>query len=118
MSLHELRVLCVNSVSLDFWLIVKLANIQNQSVRLWDISPGSRVLELCCGQGDTTTELGNGVGPTGHVDAVDPGSPDYGNPPLKDAQDDVLSSPVGFRISFHHATATSYATSYTAEAYD
>src|SRR5689334_16977889 len=44
------------------------------------IKPGSRVLELGCGQGTATTVLAEAVGPSGHVDAVDPGSLDYGSP--------------------------------------
>ncbi|PMD37064.1 hypothetical protein L207DRAFT_515488 [Hyaloscypha variabilis F] len=84
----------------------------------WSIAPGSRVLELGCGQGDTTIALANAVGPTGHIDAVDPGSPDYGTPPLKDAQGHILASPIGSRITFHHATAAGYAESYTGPAYD
>jgi len=50
-------------------------------VNFWAIAPGSRVLELGCGQGDTTIALAHAVGPSGHIDAVDPGSPDYGTPP-------------------------------------
>jgi predicted methyltransferase len=49
-----------------------------QLLSLWDIKPGSRVLELGCGQGDCTVPLADAVGENGHVDAVDPGSPDYG----------------------------------------
>ena len=47
-------------------------------VKFWGITPGSRVLEIGCGQGDCTTMLADAVGPDGHVDAVDPGPPDYG----------------------------------------
>lgn len=49
-----------------------------QLVSFWDIKPGSRVLEVGCGQGDCTIVLADRVGETGHVDAVDPGAPDYG----------------------------------------
>jgi len=49
-----------------------------QLVSFWGIEPGSRVLEIGCGQGDTTVVLADAVGENGHVDAVDPGAPDYG----------------------------------------
>lgn len=47
-------------------------------VSFWGITPGSRVLEIGCGQGDCTVVLADAVGEAGHVDALDPGSPDYG----------------------------------------
>lgn len=50
-------------------------------VKSWGIEPGSRVLELGCGQGDCTVVLADTVGEKGHVDAVDPGAPDYGQFP-------------------------------------
>lgn len=36
-------------------------------VEFWGIAPGSRILELGCGQGDTTVALAHAVGPTGHI---------------------------------------------------
>jgi SAM-dependent methyltransferase len=70
----------------------------------WQIPPGSRVLELGCGQGDCTAVLAEAVGPEGHVDAVDPGSPDYGAPyTLAQAQDHLTKSPIGSRIGWHFA---------------
>jgi len=40
--------------------------------------PGSKVLELGCGQGDCTTVLATTVGGEGSVVAVDPAELDYG----------------------------------------
>jgi hypothetical protein len=54
---------------------------RHELVKFWDIKPGSRVLELGCGQGDCTVVLAEAVGENGHVDAVDPGAPDYGKLP-------------------------------------
>ena len=44
----------------------------------WDIPSGSKVLELGCGQGDTTTVLAAAVGEAGIVVAVDPADLEYG----------------------------------------
>ncbi|KAJ1337293.1 methyltransferase domain-containing protein [Microdochium nivale] len=82
------------------------------------IAPGSRVLELGCGQGTATTVLAEAVGPTGHVDAVDPGSLDYGAPlTLGQAQRHISeTSPVGARISWHQATPEAFLASAAAAA--
>ncbi len=42
------------------------------------ISPGKKVLEIGCGQGDCTIVLAHAVGEGGTVDAVDPAPPGYG----------------------------------------
>ncbi|KAB5559860.1 putative SAM-dependent methyltransferase [Coniochaeta sp. 2T2.1] len=68
------------------------------------IRPGSRVLELGCGQGTCTAVLAEAVGPSGHVDAVDPAPLDYGAPfTLGQAQAWLSQGPVGEggRITFH-----------------
>jgi ubiquinone/menaquinone biosynthesis C-methylase UbiE len=44
----------------------------------WNISTGSKVLELGCGQGDCTTVLACAVGEQGRVVAVDPAELGYG----------------------------------------
>lgn len=44
----------------------------------WNIAPGSKLLELGCGQGDCTTVLASAVGERGRVVAVDPAKLDYG----------------------------------------
>ncbi|KAG0652091.1 Methyltransferase ustM, partial [Hyphodiscus hymeniophilus] len=92
-----------------------------QLLNFWDIKPGSRVLELGCGQGDCTVPLADTVGEKGHVDAVDPGSPDYGNSwlqspandfshptgspqTLSQAQAQIKTTPLGSRITFYLST--------------
>jgi predicted methyltransferase len=56
-------------------------------IEKWKIRPGSRLLELGCGQGDCTTALASAVGDQGTVVALDPASLDYGPfvqaPPLR-----------------------------------
>jgi ubiquinone/menaquinone biosynthesis C-methylase UbiE len=46
-----------------------------------DLKLGPRILEIGCGQGDTTAVLAELVGENGHVTAVDPGPLDYGMSP-------------------------------------
>jgi SAM-dependent methyltransferase len=46
----------------------------------WGIREGSRVLEIGCGQGDTTAVLAYLVGEDGLVHGIDIASPDYGAP--------------------------------------
>lgn len=73
------------------------------------IPQGSRVLELGCGQGTCTAVLAEAVGDAGHVDAVDPASPDYGSPAtLGEAQAHLSEGPVGGRITFHRADPVAF----------
>ncbi|KAJ6513405.1 putative SAM-dependent methyltransferase [Mycena sanguinolenta] len=70
----------------------------------WSITSGARVLELGCGQGDTTLALAEAVGETGHVDAVDPAPLDYGSPKtLGQAQKTITDGPLGPRITWIQA---------------
>lgn len=47
-------------------------------IRLWNIPPGAKVLEIGPGQGDFTVVLADAVGPTGRVVGVDPAPLDQG----------------------------------------
>ena len=74
-------------------------------VDAFEIKEGMRVLEIGCGQGDTTMALADAVGETGHVVAVDIASPDYGAPlTLGQATDIIKGSKLGQRITFHFET--------------
>jgi len=71
-------------------------------VEAFDIQKGMRVLEIGCGQGDTTAALADAVGENGYIVAIDIASPDYGAPlTLGQATDRIKNSPLGNRISFH-----------------
>ncbi|KAJ6787124.1 hypothetical protein PWT90_06943 [Aphanocladium album] len=78
-------------------------------INTWRIPPGSKILEIGCGQGTCTTVLATAAGPEGHVDAVDPGPPDYGSPyTLSQAQAYISSGAVGDRITWHNAEPTDF----------
>lgn len=71
-------------------------------VEAFGIKKGMRVLEIGCGQGDTTVAIAESVGKKGHVVAIDIASPDYGAPlTLGQATDQIKQSILGERIEFH-----------------
>ncbi|WP_419882174.1 class I SAM-dependent methyltransferase [Peribacillus sp. B-H-3] len=73
--------------------------------QFWGIKEGSRVLEIGCGQGDTTAVLAYLAGETGFVHGVDIASPDYGAPATLGASADFLKkSYLGNRITFDFET--------------
>lgn len=67
-----------------------------QLAEQWAIEPGARVLEIGCGQGDTTAVLAEVVGPNGHVTGIDPAPPEYGAPiTLGDSAQHFQQGPYG-----------------------
>jgi SAM-dependent methyltransferase len=88
-------------------------------VKIWSISPGSKILEIGCGQGDCTDVLAHTVGPTGHIDAVDPAPLDYGAPEtLGQAQTRLSQGPIGSRITWHQAAPVEFLASVGENVYD
>lgn len=70
-------------------------------VESWGIEEGQRVLEIGCGQGDTTVVLANAVGPAGSVLAVDIAEPTCGAPAtLGESAEATKKSALGDRIEF------------------
>jgi SAM-dependent methyltransferase len=67
----------------------------------WQIASGARVLEIGCGQGDTTAVLADAVGPEGHVLAVDLADGAYGAPvTIGESTRALAEGPLGDRIEF------------------
>ncbi|KAK0656251.1 hypothetical protein B0T16DRAFT_317211 [Cercophora newfieldiana] len=85
-------------------------------INSWEpaIGPGTRVLELGCGQGTCTQALAHAVSSpspssAGHITAIDPGSPDYGAPfTLAQAQSHLKSGPIGPLITFDRADPVAF----------
>lgn len=74
-------------------------------VEAFGLEEGMRILEIGCGQGDTTVVLADAVGESGFVLAVDIADPDYGAPiTLGEAADTIAASALGSRIEFRLQT--------------
>lgn len=74
-------------------------------VKAFQLKEGMRVLEIGCGQGDTTIALMDAVGETGHVMAIDIADPNYGAPiTLGEATETIASSALGNRVTFRLET--------------
>lgn len=66
----------------------------------WDIKLSDKVLEIGCGQGDTTAVLAFLVGDTGVVHGIDIASPEYGSPlTLGESINYLKESQIGNRIN-------------------
>lgn len=68
-------------------------------IEAWGIQEGDHVLEIGCGQGDTTVALAFSVGETGFVYGVDIASENYGAPEtLGQARARIQNSEIGNRV--------------------
>lgn len=79
--------------------------------RAWGIDTdcGLRILDIGCGQGESSVVFAQLVGPRGHVAGIDPAPPTYGAPyTLQDSQAFILDSVLGDRITFVHGTAPDF----------
>ena len=73
--------------------------------KTFGVRQGMRLLEVGCGQGDTTVVLADLVGEEGSVVAIDIANGSYGAPlTLAQAHTKILSSPLGSRITFRLET--------------
>jgi SAM-dependent methyltransferase len=74
-----------------------------QLVRDWQIPDGTRVLEIGCGQGDTTAALADALGERGRVIAVDIAEPSYGAPiSIGESARHLSDGPLGPRVKFRY----------------
>lgn len=74
-------------------------------ISFWGLGEGARVLEIGCGQGDTTAALAQVVGDGGFVHGIDIAPDTYGAPTtLKQARDHLMASPLGRRMRIDFET--------------
>lgn len=71
----------------------------------WQIGDSSHVLEVGCGQGDTTVVLADAVGPKGKVTCIDIAQDDYGSPlTIGQSMKHLKDGEYGDRIDYHFNT--------------
>ena len=76
--------------------------------KAWGIPPGQHVLDIGCGQGESSLVLAMELGPSGHVTGIDPSPPDYGTPfNLAQSHEYIAKSALGPRITFLNTDAPS-----------
>ncbi|ATY60321.1 SAM-dependent methyltransferase [Cordyceps militaris] len=85
-------------------LKLRLATIQT-----WGVREGDHLVDIGCGQGESSLALATVVGDRGHVSAIDPAPLDYGDPfNMREAHDHIRQSALGPRVSFYQADAPSF----------
>ncbi|KOV88334.1 class I SAM-dependent methyltransferase [Nocardia sp. NRRL S-836] len=78
---------------------------RQELAQIWQVPPGSRVLEVGCGQGDMTAVLADLVGPNGTVVGTDVAPPEYGAPvTVGQSARHLLDGPLGARIDLRYGT--------------
>ncbi|OAA72583.1 hypothetical protein ISF_01656 [Cordyceps fumosorosea ARSEF 2679] len=79
------------------------------TIRAWGVREGDHLLDIGCGQGESSVALAALVGDRGHVTAIDTASMDYGHPfTMRAAHDHLRQSALGPRVTFHQADAQSF----------
>src|SRR4051812_14495038 len=77
-------------------------------VKAWEIKPAQRLLDIGCGQGESSIVLALEQGEFGHVTAIDTAPSGYGSPfTVGESQQFILGSVLGPRITFLQTDASS-----------
>ena len=70
-------------------------------IKAWDIPPGQRILDIGCGQGESSLALAEALGPACHITGIDDAHPDYGAPfTVSESHQYIAKTALGPRITF------------------
>ena len=77
--------------------------------QVWGISPGQKILDIGCGQGESCLVLALLVGPSGHITGIDIAQPEYGSPyTVKESHEYSKKSVLGRRLTFIRSDTPSF----------
>ncbi|OKL57767.1 hypothetical protein UA08_06881 [Talaromyces atroroseus] len=100
---------CLHKPSLEVEFYIPRFRNRLAIIASWDIPASQHLLDIGCGQGESSLALALAVSPIGHITALDPAQPDYGTPfTVAESHAYILNSPLGPRISFNQADAPSF----------
>lgn len=99
---------CLHDPAKESLIYIPRFTLRLALTKAWDITPGQRLLDIGCGQGESALVLALAVGPSGHVTGLDDAPPDYGTPfAVGESHRHIAESSLGPRISFVHSDARS-----------
>ena len=77
-------------------------------IKAWEIPPGQHILDIGCGQGESSLALAEALGDSCHITAIDDAHPDYGTPfTVSESHQYIANSALGPRIDFIQSDAPS-----------
>lgn len=100
---------CLYEPSLEAEVYIPRFQNRLTIVDAWSISAGLHLLDIGCGQGESSLALALAVSPLGHITALDPAQPEYGTPfTVAESHSYILKSSLGPRISFRQSDVPSF----------
>lgn len=102
---------CLREPSLDAEFYIPRFQNRLTIVDTWSIQAGQHLLDIGCGQGESSLALALAVSSQGHITALDPAQPEYGTPfTVAESHSYILKSSLGPHISFRQSDVPSFFT--------
>ncbi|KAK3935491.1 hypothetical protein QBC46DRAFT_397392 [Diplogelasinospora grovesii] len=105
-KINTLLSCCLHDEKMDDRVYIPRYRHRLTIANAWSLKPGSRVLDIGCGQGESCLTLAMELGPEAHITGVDTADLEYGTPfNMRMSHEHVLASPLGKQITFHNVDA-------------